>query len=450
MSGHERKRLEILRSRIIELGAVRKEQDVFFNGMGALVWIVDSGEHEEDMTVVYFDGHSDTVDPLPEQWRARCGIDPWEGPGANFEGAKVEFLQKELEFIPARSEWSHLLFGRGAADQLAGVVTQVFATRALLRMPGALKGIKVVSIATVSEEDNDGGTPLWIMENEWAKSTGPPPPDCVVITEATGDVIKGPLGVYRGQRGRVQVELLVGGKSCHGSMPHLGLNPVEFAANIVVEATQQASSGSFARDLFLGAGTRTCSWGKILTPSDCAVPQQMILRFDRRLTMGETAEAALLEIETLPAVKVARDAGLVVEIRIPTYDEASNSGARLHNPQQYRVWSTPEDHLCVKVGAAAHEAIGLGACRIDSWVFSTDGVGYVIDDLQQPWIPSSWIRQGPFLLPPMIGIGPGREQHAHRIGEYVDMREVVLSTAMLTVFTANYRKSLTVVKNFEL
>lgn len=440
MSGHEGRRLEVLKSRIVELGAVRRAEDVWRNEMGALVWTVEDDEPSgSPKTVIYYDGHSDTVDPLPETWHAKCGIDPFDGPSSDFAGVNEAFLQRELEYIPPRDEWHHLLFGRGAADQLAGVVTQVFATLALLRIPGALKGVKVVSVATISEEDNDGGTPLWMMQNEWAKGRGPPAPDCVVITEATGDTQKGPLGLYRGQRGRVTLELVISGKSCHGSMPHLGLNPVEYGAAIVLEATQQAQAG-FATDAFLGAGTRTASWGRIITPSDCAVPQQMVLRFDRRLTLGETPAAAVAEIEGLAAIQVARKAGLTVEVRVPTYDAPSNSGVRLHNPQQYAAWCTPPEHPSVIIGAKAHEDIGLGPCRVDSWVFSTDGVGFVIEDHNQPWIPASWLHDGPYRYPPMVGIGPGREQHAHRVGEYVDMREVVNSTAMLVCFTAQYRK----------
>lgn len=36
-------------------------------------------------------------------------------------------------------------------------------------------------------------------------------PDVVVITEGTGDTTKGSLGIYRGQRGRMTIEVTV----CH-------------------------------------------------------------------------------------------------------------------------------------------------------------------------------------------------------------------------------------------
>jgi acetylornithine deacetylase/succinyl-diaminopimelate desuccinylase-like protein len=38
----------------------------------------------------------------------------------------------------------------------------------------------------------------------------------------------------------------------------------------------------------------------------------------------------------------------------------------------------------------------------------------------------------------MIGIGPGHEQNAHRIGENVDLREVVHATALLARFPSAF------------
>ena len=68
---------------------------------------------------------------------------------------------------------------------------------------------------------------------------GAPPelvPDVVILTEGTGDSKKGALGIYRGQRGRMQIEVEVTGRSCHGSMPWEGLNPLEYGGAIVKEA----------------------------------------------------------------------------------------------------------------------------------------------------------------------------------------------------------------------
>ena len=71
------------------------------------------------------------------------------------------------------------------------------------------------------------------------------------MTEATGagggfagdSRLQGPLGIYRGQRGRMQIELVVTGKSSHGSMPWQGRNPLEMGGAIIAEAAEQAKRG---------------------------------------------------------------------------------------------------------------------------------------------------------------------------------------------------------------
>src|SRR5690606_35325182 len=67
LSNHEGPRLEYLRRRIVEIGAVRSPDDVGFDGYGNLVWTVsdpDDGIAPPDKKVVYLDGHSDTVNAL--------------------------------------------------------------------------------------------------------------------------------------------------------------------------------------------------------------------------------------------------------------------------------------------------------------------------------------------------------------------------------------------------
>jgi acetylornithine deacetylase/succinyl-diaminopimelate desuccinylase-like protein len=123
----------------------------------------------------------------------------------------------------------------------------------------------VRSYATVAEEDNDGGGPRYLVGTTLR---GAPPhlvPDVGILTEGTGDNEKGTLGIYRGQRGRMQIEVTVTGRSCHGSIPHLGLNSLEHSGAIVADAAHQATTAGFADHEFLGRGTRTASWAMLET-----------------------------------------------------------------------------------------------------------------------------------------------------------------------------------------
>jgi acetylornithine deacetylase/succinyl-diaminopimelate desuccinylase-like protein len=464
LSNHEGPRLEYLRTTIVEIGAVRRPEDAFFDEYGNLVWAVEDptdGIPARDKRVVYMDGHTDTVQALRPQWREKLsgGIDCYDGL-VDLSRVDRSVLRGTLGYLPPDEEWDHLLFGRGAADQLAGVVAQVVATKILIELApqGALRGAIVRSYGTAAEEDNDGGGPLYLMAKVLPGAAPELIPDVVILTEGTGDSKKGALGLYRGQRGRMQIEVTVTGRSCHGSMPWEGLNPLEHGAAILVEAARRYEArDGFLDHPFLSHGTRTASWARLDTPSDCAVPERFTFRFDRRLTIGETPERAARDVEALDAVRGARAAGLRVEVTIPRYVQKTWSGYVADNPQFYRGWVTPEDHPAVRAAVTAYRGVvtphvtepagGARAGmlrkepRVDRWIFSTDGVGFPVPVSNQA-IPVSerkrWVVSGDVKHPAMVGIGPGLEQNTHRIGECVDLRELQHATAVLARFPSAF------------
>ncbi|MDO9173940.1 MAG: M20/M25/M40 family metallo-hydrolase, partial [Actinomycetota bacterium] len=457
-------RLEFLRGAIIDVAAVRHADDVWFDDYGNLVWVVRDpfdGVAPEHQRVIYFDGHSDTVQALRNQWHESLGgaVDPNLGlvdrtlldPAA---------LQRELGYLPPHDEWQHLLFGRGSADQLAGVVAEIIATKILLELAdeGALRGCIVRAYATAAEEDNDGGGPRHVMADVLPGAGADLVPDVVVLTEGTGDAVKGALGIYRGQRGRMQIEVTVVGRSSHGSMPFDGVNPLEHGAAIISEAARRHVDGDgFADHRFLGRGTRTASWAELDTPSDCAVPARFTFRFDRRLTVGETPERALADIESLDAVAAARAAGCTVTVEAPRYTQTTWRGHPVDNAQIYPGWITPEDHPAVQAAVDAYRRVvtpvvvepeggaSRGALRrlprVDKWIFSTDGVGYPIpvdDTTIEVAADKRWVVSGPVKHPAMFGIGAGIEQNTHRIGECVDTRELQHAIAVLARFPRSF------------
>jgi putative selenium metabolism hydrolase len=407
------------------------------------------------------------VRALRPQWKQKIGegVDAYDGL-TDVERVDREFIERELGHVPPRGEWEHLIFGRGAADQLGGVVCQMVATKIMLELAGegALDGVVVYAYATAAEEDNDGGGPMYVVRHELSGAPAERIPDVVILTEGTGDAHKGALGIYRGQRGRMQIEVDVVGKSCHGSMPWEGLNPLEYGAAILVEARQQYDAGEgFLDNEFLGAGTRTASWATLESPSDCAVPDRFTFRFDRRLTLNEDAEEARSRVEQLPAVAKARAAGLRVEVRIPRYDQPTWRGYVLGNEAVYPGWMTPEEHPAIACAVDAYQRVvapligeeessrqaqgGRGAggrrkeARVDRWIFSTDGVGFQLPvEGSGVDVPASkrWVRAAQLTHPAMFGFGPGIEQNTHKIGECVDDRELEGAVALLARFPSLY------------
>lgn len=459
-SNHEGPRIEYLRRALVEIGGVAAPEDCLFDRFGNLEWALEDrtdGVPRGEKRVVYLDGHCDTVRALRPQWLEKTGVDPYLG---ITDPARVNraFLRRELGWVPPDDEWEHLVFGRGSADQLGGVVSQLVASRILLELrdAGALRGVIVRGVVTVAEEDNDGGGPMFLSTRLFP---GSPPeflPDVVILTDSTGDARKGALGIYRGQRGRMQIEVEVTGRSCHGSMPWEGLNPLEWGAAMLAEAARLHDEGAgFASDDFLGPGTRTASWARLDTPSDCAVPERFTFRFDRRLTACESPERALADVEALDAVRAARAAGLRVEVRVPVYDRPTWRGYVPGNRQIYRGWATPEDHPAIDaavetyrgavtpyVGGAREEGGALRRePRVDRWVFSTDGVGFPVpvtgSGIEVPER-KRWVVAGEQTHAAMFGFGVGIEQNTHKIGESADLRELRHAIAFLARFPAVY------------
>ena len=115
----------------------------------------------------------------------------------------------------------------------------------------------------------------------------------------------------------------------------------------------------------------------------------------------------------------------------------------LDNPQIYMGWVTPEEHPAIQAAVAAYRGVVTPARRrraaraarsrreprVDRWIFSTDGVG--LPGAERRHVDrrvrsaSAGSRRAPCTHPAMFGIGPGIEQNTHKIGECVDMREVV-------------------------
>jgi acetylornithine deacetylase/succinyl-diaminopimelate desuccinylase-like protein len=181
------------------------------------------------------------------------------------------------------------------------------------------------------------------------------------------------------------------------------------------------------------------------------VPDRFIFRFDRRLTVGETPEGAVADVEALGTVATARKAGLKVDISVPTYTEPSWKGYVLNNPQVYLGWVTPEDHPAIQSAVSTYTKVisphvsgkrGEGGTipvepRVERWIFSTDGVGFPVPK-EDKKIPvgqaKKWVVSGAYKHPAMFGLGPGIEQNTHKIGECVDLRELQHAIAFLARF----------------
>jgi putative selenium metabolism hydrolase len=229
----------------------------------------------------------------------------------------------------------------------------------------------------VQEEDCDGLCWQYIVKEDKLR------PDCVVITEPTN------LGIYRGHRGRMEMEVRTQGLSCHGSMPERGVNAIYKMAPIIADI--EKLNERLAVDPFLGKGTVTISAVWSTSPSLCAVADSATIHLDRRLTKGETMESAVKEVQDLPSVQRASAEVVVLDYAVPSY-----RGLTYPTKKYYPTWLLDENHSAMKAGEETYRQLFNEAPRVSRWNFSTNGVAIM----------------GMHGIP-CIGFGPANEIHAH-------------------------------------
>lgn len=321
--------------------------EIRIDGLGNLLGRVGSGK-----TVIAIDGHIDTVGVGdPSTWTR----DPYRG---------------EVK--------DGVIYGRGAGDQEAGIAAAVYGGR-IIKELGVDADYQVWVTATVMEEDCDGLCWQYILKERVLT------PEVVVITEPTK------LGVYRGHRGRMEMEVRTQGLSCHGSAPERGVNAVYTMAPIISDIERLNETLAASGDPFLGKGTVTISEIRSTSPSLCAVADSSTIHLDRRLTRGETMERAVAEIEALESVKRAGATVTVLDYARPSY-----TGLTYPTKKYYPTWILEETDAAVVAGVrAAEQALGRRPV-VAKWGFSTNGIATC----------------GMFGVP-TIGFGPGDEIYAH-------------------------------------
>jgi putative selenium metabolism hydrolase len=292
--------------------------------------------------------------------------------------------------------------GRGASDQLGGIVSAVYGAK-IMKEQGLLAGYKVLVTGTVQEEDCDGLCWQYIINEDKVK------PEFVVITEPTDGHI------YRGQRGRMEIRVDVKGISCHGSAPERGDNAIYKMGEILAEVKELNNRLRF--DAFLGKGTLAVSEIFFTSPSRCAVADSCAISIDRRLTDGETYESALEEIRALPSVKKYE-----AVVTMYKYDRASYTGLVYPTDCYFPTWVSPADHITTTSMVEAFEGM-YGAPVVDKWTFSTNGVSIM----------------GRFGIP-CIGLGPGKEAQAHAPNEKTWKADLVKCAAVYAALPECYRK----------
>jgi putative selenium metabolism hydrolase len=344
--------------------------DVRFDSMGNTLGRIGDGPR-----ILLYDSHIDTVGiGHADEWE----WDPFTG--------KVE---------------DGRLWARGACDEKGSTPGMIYGL-ALAGRLGLLEGCTAYYFGNM-EEWCDGIAPHALVEHEGLR------PDHVVIGEPTK------MQVYRGHKGRVEMEVVANGKSAHAASNQVGDNAI-YKLVPIIDAISRLEP-ALGDDAFLGHGKITVTDMHVETPSINAVPNQATIYVDRRLTFGESAEGALQQIRDLvPPEQLASGA---VRVEMLHYADPSYTGFVFPVDKYFPAWALAEDHPFVQAGLDAARRIGLPVQTAGKWNFSTNGIY---------WAGKAGI--------PSIGFGPGEEETAHTVRDSVLLDDVVKATEFYALLPA--------------
>jgi putative selenium metabolism hydrolase len=348
-------------------------QDVHVDAIGNVLGRVGSGSR-----VIAFDAHIDTVGITnPTKWRH----DP-------FRGVVV----------------GGTLYGRGASDQKGGLAAVVHGVALAARL-GLPNDTTLWVTATVNGEDCVGQAWQYILNETPLK------PEVVVIAMPSH------LGICHGQRGRMEVEIVTSGISTHGSQPDRGINAI-YRMSPIIDSVGRLHASLETSHPVLGTGSAAVTSVTSRSPSMTAVPDECTIHVDRRLTIGETAEEALEQLENLPDVRSGE-----AEVRLLHYDEPSWRGFSYPTRKVFPAWETAENSPSVRAALTTVEAVLGRQPRIHRSAFSSHGC----------------VTAGMFDIP-TVGFGPADEVHSHTVNDQIPLAQLEPAMSFYGIFPTIYRE----------
>jgi putative selenium metabolism hydrolase len=368
MSGKEEAVVQRMKEEMQKIGYDK----VWVDPLGNLLGQIGTGSR-----IVALDGHCDTVDVgNPDTWKS----DPFKGDYRD-----------------------NIIYGRGASDQKGGLASAVYAGR-IVKEIGIPRDVSLLVVASVLEEDYEGFCWKYIIEEDRVI------PEAVVMTEPSS------LGIYIGQRGRMEIEVTTAGISCHGSAPERGENAVYKIAPIIqdIDGLNKRLQGTSR----LGKGTVVVTEVSSSSPSLCAVPDSARIHLDRRMSENETLDNCVKEVSDLSSVQRAG-----ARVEVPEYRVKSYTGLVYPVKAYFPTWIMERSHPLVQSAERAYRDQFSREPEVGVWTFSTNGV----------------TTKGVFDIP-TIGFGPGNEVYAHTPDDQVNETELVAAVEFYAAFVLDWAR----------
>jgi acetylornithine deacetylase len=292
-----------------------------------------------------------------------------------------------------------VLFGRGSCDMKAGVVTNLFALRAL-QAAGLAPGGKVILESTIAEEDGGAGALAAILRGYVA--------DACIITEPTD------LDIVVAHGGSLMFRLIVPGLSAHAATRNEGVSAIEkfsylHAGLLAFEARRNAANAHplyahLENKIPLSIGTvRAGTWAS-------TVPDLLIAEGRAGLAPGEDLETFKGEFAAEVLAIAARD---------PWLGEHPPRVEWLEG--QFAPSQIATDHEMVKLLSEVARTVLPAAPAVSGVTYGADMRHFVNTGAM-----------------PCLMFGAGDVRKAHAPNESIIIDDVLRATTILALFIARW------------
>ena len=303
--------------------------------------------------------------------------------GSNAPDAPTLVFGAHIDVVPASAanwktnpfkpiEKEGKVYGRGACDMQGGICAAAQTLVDIVQSNHKLNG-RVIFAATAGEETDSCGVKRFIEQYK-DKITQP---IGVIVPEPTG------LEILRAHRGILWLKIQTHGKTAHGSMPHLGINAIEKANDLL----NRLKDYKIPHTPHILLGGCSMSINRISGGSATnIVPESCTIELDIRTLLGQSKEKIIDSLKSICDELQISDPDFKADISVIRTVDAMET-----NKDEPFVKT-----LCDSTGINETKAAG----------FTTDG----------PYFQK--------LNAPVIIFGPGDGTLCHKPNEYIEIEQI--------------------------
>jgi succinyl-diaminopimelate desuccinylase len=229
----------------------------------------------------------------------RAAVRAWLG-----ESGPVLYFHGHYDVVPAASREQFVprvegdtMFGRGSSDMKSGLVSMLYAARALKTVGVPLRGR--IGLLFVPDEETGGayGSAALAAKHE-------------IAADAVGMLLPEPTSgaVWHANRGAITLEITIGGRPAHVGLARSGVNALERAMPLLNRLFDYAREVDRSRDSVLLVGGRVDAGTNFNV-----VPSRCVVTIDRRTNPDEDFDAEKRHL--LDEIDRARRDGADIEVR---------------------------------------------------------------------------------------------------------------------------------------